>query len=90
MGGGVVGGRCGLNGSAVFPCQYVCFSVCVVHSVVRTFCGAADCPDYRITAVLDCFDTFKSDEGSNPVSASGDLYHSNPPLRLRFKKKKLI
>lgn len=27
---------------------------CALHTPVRTFCNAADCPDYRITAVSDC------------------------------------
>lgn len=52
MGGGVAGGSCSLNGSTVFLYQSGCVSLCVVHT--KDLCCAADCPDYRITAVVDC------------------------------------
>lgn len=42
--------------------------------VLQCLYSAADCQDYRISAVLDCLTPFKSGESSNPISGKGDLY----------------
>lgn len=63
MGGGAAGGSCGLNGRSV---RRHYFSVRSILYSNKDFYSAADCPDYRITSVVDCL-TPLSQGGKAPI-----------------------
>lgn len=71
MGGGAAGDSCGLNGRAVSRYNFSARSVLYCN---KNLYSAADCPDYRITAVMDCLTPLSLGESTNPISGDGDLY----------------